>query len=42
MEHKVEEVLSGALLASHLEVTLLETLEIGLAVVSQEVETKLY
>ena len=42
MEHKIEEVLCGALLASHLEVTLLETLEIGLAVIGQEVEAKLH
>ena len=42
VEHEVEEVLGGALLACHLEVALLETLEIGHAVVSQKVETELH
>jgi len=41
VEHKVEEVLSRSLLPCHLEVALLEALEIRHAVVSQEIQTEL-
>lgn len=42
VEHEVEQVLCCALLARHLEVTLLEAFEIGNAIVCQEVKAKLH
>ena len=42
MEHEVEKVLCGALLACHLEMTLLKSLEIRDTVVCEEVQAELY
>lgn len=41
MEDEVEQVLSGPLLACHLEITLLQALKVVHAVVSQEVQAEL-
>ena len=41
MEHKVEKILGRSLLASDLEVTLLESLEVTHAIVCKEIQAEL-